>query len=88
MKITSVQTTSKFKRSFSKLPKSVQKQAIKKIAIFRDNPKDSSLKTHKLKGKLSHIWSFSVNYSYRIIFTYPKKDIILLQDIGDHRIYQ
>lgn len=90
MKLISIQTSDKFYRSLKKLPLDLQKEANNKIKIFRSNPKDPILKTHKLKGKLSNVWSFSVNYSYRITFTYPtsKKNLVLFQDIGDHRIYQ
>jgi mRNA-degrading endonuclease YafQ of YafQ-DinJ toxin-antitoxin module len=53
-----------------------------------NNPFDETLKTHKLKGKLKEFWSFSVNYSFRIVFEFIKKDEVIFYDIGDHRIYQ
>lgn len=48
MKITSIQTTPKFYRSFFKLPDILREEAIDKKEIFMKNPFDTSLKTHKL----------------------------------------
>ena len=44
---------SQFKKSFKKLSRDIQQSAIAKDKIFRENPHAPSLKTHKLKGKLS-----------------------------------
>ena len=60
----------KFAKQYKKLPLAIKIQAEKKEKIFRKNPFDKSLKTHKLKGELEGFWSFSVNYSYRIIFDF------------------
>ncbi len=52
------------------------------------------LRTHKLIGDLSDIWSCSVDYSYRLLFEFaknPKSDLdsILLLNIGSHdEVYQ
>jgi len=70
------------------LPPHIQKVVIKKEAIFVNNPFDKTLKTHKLKGNLKDFWSFSVNYSFRIVFEFVKKDEVIFYDIGDHQIYQ
>ncbi len=51
---------------------------------------DSTLKTHKLSGKLVAYMACSCGYDCRIIFTIekdlvnPKAEIILLLDIGTH----
>lgn len=58
----------KFARQYKKLPRAIQEAAEEKEKIFRDNPFDLRLKTHKLGGTLSCFWSFSVTYSHRIIF--------------------
>ncbi len=83
-----VEPSNRFKRSFAKLPPSIQKVVIEKEAIFVNNPFDKRLRTHKLKGKLEDFWSFSVSYTYRIVFEFVKKDEAIFYDIGDHRIYQ
>ena len=80
--------TSKFKKSFRKLFSEIQKLAIKGEQFFRKNTFDPKLKTHKLKGKLKKFWSYSVNYEYRIVFEFLKKDVVLYHDIGTHEIYR
>lgn len=76
-----------FLRMFKKLPKDLQAEAKEKIEIFTKNPKDPSLKMHKLKGKLKGLFAFSINYSYRIIFDIIDKEAVLLE-IGDHDVYR
>ena len=60
----------------------------KKIRIFLQDPFDKSLKTHKLSGKLSGYWSFSVNYHLRIVFEFINETTVGLVDIGTHEIYK
>jgi len=88
MKTISIKTTPKFEKSFSGLPKLIQKEAVKKKAIFSQNPFVPELKTHKLAGKLRTLWSFSINYSYRVLFEFTAKNKVLFHDVGTHRIYK
>ena len=80
--------SSKFAREYQKLPLRIKKIAEKKERIFRENPSDSQLKTHKLKGNLKGFWSFSVNKEYRIIFEFVDSDIIWFHSVGSHSIYR
>ncbi len=80
--------SSKFAREFKKLPKEVKKEAFKKEAIFRKNPHAPELKTHKLKGKFSDFYSFSINHSYRIIFEFAPKDTVYFHAAGNHSVYE
>lgn len=75
-----------FQRSFLSLPDDVQKAAKIKIILFKNDPFDFSLKTHKLHGKLKNHWSFTIKGQYRVLFIFEKADVILL-DIGPHDIY-
>lgn len=76
-----------FFKSFYKLPKSIQNLAKKKDEIFRKNPFDLRLHTHKLKGELLGTWSYSVNYEFRVLFRFITDDEVLYYDIGTHEIY-
>lgn len=76
-----------FRSSYQKLDSQIQKKAEKKEMIFRGNPFDPRLKTHKLHGKLKRLWSFSVDKNYRVLFMFDGQDIIFL-DIGDHDLYR
>ena len=55
-----------------------------KLNIFKENPFDSQLKTHKLKGKLKDLFSFSIDYDCRIIFSFYENDKVIFEDIGTH----
>lgn len=88
MKIKELYYKPSFIRELKKLPLSLQIEAKEKIILFGKDSKHPFLKTHKLKGKLSGYYSFSVNYAYRIIFNYLSDDQAVLLAIGDHNIYK
>ena len=79
--------SSKFGREYKKLPMEVKEAAEEKEKLFRINPFDPMVKTHKLTGKLKDYWSFSVNSKYRIIFEFVKEDTVWFHSVGSHRIY-
>lgn len=76
-----------FTRSYRKLSEGVQRRAEQQELIFRANPFDLRLDTHKLTGKLKRYWSFSIDRRNRILFEFSGKEIIFL-DVGDHDIYR
>ena len=78
----------KFVRLYQRLPKEIQKLAEKKEIIFRQNPFDSRLKTHKLHGLLKGFWSFYINFEYRIIFEFVDENTVRFYSVGKHDIYQ
>ncbi len=80
--------SSKFDRSYKKLPNKIKKIAEEKENIFRQNPFDKKLKTHKLSGKFRDFWSFSIDYKYRIVFEFANNNIVYFHSIGSHNIYQ
>ena len=77
-----------FLRQYKKLPRGLQLEVKEKIDLFKSDPNHKFLKTHKLKGSLKNRWSFSVNYSYRIIFGHLTKDEVILLAVGDHSVYK
>lgn len=77
-----------FVRQYKKLPKDLQEEVKEKIALFKKEPDHAFLKTHKLKGRLSGRWSFSVNYEYRIVFNYLSKKEVTLICVGNHDVYK
>lgn len=81
--------TPQFRRQFKKLPKELQNEVLEKIELFQDIDQHQTLKVHKLQGRLEGRWSFSVNYRYRIIFTWETRDrAAILLAVGDHSIYR
>ena len=77
-----------FLRQLKKLSPDIFEEAKEKIDLFKNQQNHSFLKTHKLKGSLDGTFSFSVNYSYRIIFEYYPEDSITFLAIGDHDVYK
>ncbi|MCK4386624.1 MAG: type II toxin-antitoxin system mRNA interferase toxin, RelE/StbE family [Candidatus Pacebacteria bacterium] len=81
--------TPTFLKKWKKLPLRIQKLAEEKEVIFRGNPFDSQLKTHKLHGEFKKFYSFSINYKYRIIFEISKKEkeTFYFHFVDNHNIY-
>jgi mRNA-degrading endonuclease YafQ of YafQ-DinJ toxin-antitoxin module len=80
--------TSKFERGYKTLTKELKSSAKKKEKLFRENPFHSSLKTHKLSGKLYPFWSFSISYNHRIVFEFISEKLVYFHLVGDHDIYK
>lgn len=88
MKIRKIYVTTKFSRNFKNLPVEIKRKAASSEIIFRSNPFDKRLKTHKLKGVLREFYSFSVGYRYRVLFSFENGDKVTFVDVGTHKIYQ
>ena len=88
MRIEVIRTTGGFDKQYKKLPKQIKEAAKEKESLFRTNPFDQRLATHKLHGKEKSIWAFSVTQSYRIKFAFLAKNHVLFLEIGTHAIYQ
>lgn len=78
----------RFAKSYKKLPKKIKLLAEGREEIFRQDPFDPRLKTHKLKGELKDFYSFSPSYHWRIVFHFEDKDTIIFDNIGTHEIYK
>ena len=79
--------SSKFAKEYRRLPRKIKLLAEKKEIIFRKDPYDPSLKTHKLTGRLKDYYSLSIDYQYRIVFEFVKKDTVWFHSVGTHEIY-
>ncbi len=80
--------SSKFSTELRKLPKELVNLAIKKEAIFKNNPLHPSLRLHALQGRLKGLWSISITGNYRLIFEREANGDILFISIGKHDIYR
>jgi len=83
-----IEYSPRFEQLYKKLPSKVKTIAEDKEIIFRKNPFDKRLKTHKLKGSLRNYWAFWLNYKYRIIFSFEEDDIVRFHAVGTHTIYK
>lgn len=77
-----------FIKKYKKLPKKIKGLAEEKEKIFIKNPFDPMLKTHKLHGKFKGLYSFSINYQYRIIFEIKKDQVFIFLLVNNHNIYK
>jgi len=77
-----------FKRLIRKNPN--LRPSIKQTLLqLAQDPFDSSLRTHKLKGELANVWSCSIDYKHRILFEFVEnpqdnQEAILLLNLGTH----
>lgn len=81
-----------FKRAFKQLARQrpqLRAKAERILHQLSDDPFHSTLRTHKLKGKLAGAWACSVDYDTRIIFDFVRdpnsgEEEILLLTVGTH----
>ena len=79
-----IQTTETFDKLFKKLPKNIQKKAVLKSELFKKNPFQPSLRTEKLTPKKYDVWSFRIDFSYRIVFAFINPRVAEFRFIGHH----
>jgi mRNA-degrading endonuclease YafQ of YafQ-DinJ toxin-antitoxin module len=80
-----------FWRSFEKLPAEQQRRARQAFVIFKQNPFDSRLRSHKIQ-KLSAryaraIYAAEIEADLRVLF-YIEGDVVVTVDIGSHALYR
>ena len=86
--MTKIRYSSRYIKEFKRLAKEKQSLAAKREKVFRKDPFDSRLKTHKLSGSLQGYWAFSITYSDRVIFYFVNNDEVIFYKIGSHDIYK
>ncbi|MGB5596545.1 MAG: type II toxin-antitoxin system mRNA interferase toxin, RelE/StbE family [Crocosphaera sp.] len=82
----------RFRRVFKKLIKKnpeLKNKITSVLTLLAEDPFTPSLKSHKLTGNLSNLWSCSVTYDCRITFIFSQDEdlgesLIILVDIGSH----
>ena len=80
--------TSRFKRSYQKLPRHVQNDFGRKIKIFLEQPFNPLLGTHKLHGRLDLYHAFCLKDGFRVLFEFQNNNVALLVNVGSHDDYQ
>ena len=82
-----IEYSPQFARMYKKLDSKIQDRAEVREQIFRRDPFDPRLKTHKLTAMLKDKWAFSVDYKNRIIFSFVNVHTVRFHVIGNHDIY-
>ena len=86
--MTEITFSKSFKRAFKKrVAGNIEREERfwEKLELFKNNPFEATLKTHKLSGKLKDYWSFSVEYDLRVIFYFVDSESVVFIDIGTHK---
>ncbi|MBI4842339.1 MAG: type II toxin-antitoxin system YafQ family toxin [candidate division NC10 bacterium] len=81
-----MRVTSHFARQYKRLPPEIQEISETRERIFRANPFDPRLRTHKLSGRLKDLWAFSVTHDIRVVFEFLEADEVLFHSIGRHQV--
>ena len=87
MKPAKIYYTPEFLKLWRKVPRIIKNKSPKKEQLLRENIFNPILKTHKLKGKLSGFYSFSIDYHWRIVFHLKGREIYF-DAVGTHSIYK
>ena len=88
MAITTIYPTTHFVKAYRNLPEKIRLYAKQKEEIFKVDPFDNRLKTHKLKGRFRKLWPYSINYQYRIVFRFIDDETVIYYNIGTHDVYR
>ncbi len=83
-----INRSSRFKRSYKRLPPHIQNDFDESVKIFFKNPFDPALQTHKLHGNLDAYYAFDLRAGYRVLFVFEEDSTVLLVNIGDHDDYK
>jgi len=83
--------TRAFWRGFANLPAQQQRRSRNAFAIFKQNPFDPRLRSHKIQ-KLSAryarvIYAAEIEGDLRVVF-YIERDVVVTVDIGSHDLYR
>ena len=85
--MTNVDFSSSFRRAYKKRVAPFAEKVLifrEKLSLFVQNPYNPQLKTHKLSGKLKHLWSFSVENDLRVLLYFVDEMNVIFEDIGSH----
>jgi len=85
--MTEIVPTSGFRKAFKRKVRGNKNLEVRfrdRVAIFQVNPFDPRLKTHRLAGRLEGLWSFSIDFDLRVVFSFVEPSRVVFVDIGTH----
>lgn len=83
-----IEYSSKFEKMYKKLPSKIKELSFEREKLFRSNPFDPRMGTHKLSERLEGCWAFSITHKYRIYFSFSSKNLVRFHAVGSHDIYK
>lgn len=79
-----IQYTLDFKKQYQKLPQKFQEKFDQRLMVFLEDPTNSALRVHPLKGPFAGYWSMNVGGDFRALYRKDGDVIILFALIGTH----
>lgn len=79
-----VRYTSKFKKQYKKLPEKFQQQFVARLNLLLQDPINSVLRDHPLKGKFVGYWSINVNGDLRALYKNLADETLIFSFIVTH----
>lgn len=73
-----------FKKTYSKLPKKLQKAVDNRLLMFAEAPFAISLKNHLLTGKYKNYRSINITGDYRALYKEMSEDEVIFVKLGTH----
>ncbi len=73
-----------FWKCFKKLEKGKREKILEKLDVFEINPFSPQLKIEKLNPKRHNVYSFRVDYYYRVIFRFTDNGEAEILFVGHH----
>jgi len=72
-----------FLRQYTKLPQKIRQKADERIMRWQNDPLNSQLRDHQLKGKYKQYRSIDVTGDYRALYL-SQEDKVIFDKIGTH----
>jgi addiction module RelE/StbE family toxin len=82
--VKNIRYSKKFKKQYQKLSPKLRQKAKNQIALWQDNPHDTSLRTHRLSGKMSRFYSIDITSDVRALYEVIGGETYLYQIVGTH----
>ncbi len=73
-----------FEKQYKKLEKKIQRKVQEKLKLFSENPFDSRLNNHPLKGKYTDYRSINITGDLRAIYKFINQDKCVFVIIDNH----
>lgn len=86
--MTEIVPSSAFRKAFKRKIRgntNLEARFRERVTIFQEDPFDPKLRTHRLSGPLKGLWSFSIDYDVRVVFSFLAPERVLFVDIGTHK---
>ena len=76
--------SSAFQKQYEKLPQKLQARFDERFLLWIEDPTDSRLRVHQLKGRYIGYWSLNVTGDMRALYYYQGDKVVIFALIGTH----